>query len=409
VLVLSILAFRSGVDVSDRGAIPDADFFTQLYYSLGLFTLGGMDLGTPTGGPMAWRTVLWVMYFMAPTIAAVTVVEGLWRTFRPWLTTHWPWRRHVVIAGAGRTAAACVDVIRERYPRVPVLIVERHRDRSHWHQLRMKPHVHMIHGDITDSTLLAQLCLHRARALLLLTNNEFANIEVAARIQDGHVHPKATHLPMLVRVSDLTLLDAAKPLMSDQTSLVNLHQGVATNFHRACADHMRETQGDDVLVLAGFGRFSQTFLRCFLTDRSTREFRQVHVIDRDADLCWAQFANTLDREARGLLESKLALHSGEIRDPRMWHQLLEDQGITEGQEPGTQNLVVVLATSSYEHNLQTALVLRASLPDAFVAVRTFERSAFSLRVAESQQITVVYAADELKQRVSKHWLPQLGL
>jgi hypothetical protein len=409
VLVLSILAFRNGVDVTDRGAIPDADFFTQLYYSLGLFVLGGMDLGTPTGGPLAWRVVLWTMYFMAPTIAAVTVVEGLWRTFRPWLTTHWPWRRHVVIAGAGHAATACVDLIRARYPRVTLLIVERQREDSHWNRLQGKPNVHLIHGDVTDPMLLGQLHLQSARAMFLLTDNEFANIEVATRIRDAVVHPKAATLPLLVRVSNLTLLAAAQPLMSDTTVLVNLHQGVAKNFHRSCAEHMRETQGRDVLCLAGFGRFSKTFLRCFLTDESSRELRQVHIIDPHADLCWAQFADTLDHKSRGALESKLALHSGHVEDPRVWTTLLDDQTFTEEEALSPDNLVVVLATSSYEKNLQTALVLRAKMPRAFLAVRTFERSAFSERVAQSQEIVVVYAADELKERISAHWLPRLGL
>ncbi len=54
VLALAVLAFRNGVNVSDRGDIPDDVFFVQLYYAIGLFALGGMDLGMPTGGPRAW-------------------------------------------------------------------------------------------------------------------------------------------------------------------------------------------------------------------------------------------------------------------------------------------------------------------------------------------------------------------
>lgn len=409
VLTLTILAFQQGVDVSDRGPISDTDFLTQLYYGLGLFTLGGMDLGTPTGGPDFWRAVLWATYFLAPTIAAITVIEGLWRTLRPWLTTHWPWRKHVVIAGAGRVTSACVDALLERYPRRAILVIERHQDDSHWARLQAKPNVYMIRGDITDPSLLSRLRLHKARAMLLLTDNEFANIEVTARLRSALIHPGATDLPLLVRVSDLTLLEAAQPLMTEATVLVNLHQGVATNFHQICARHMQQTQGEDALVLAGFGRFSQTFLRCFLNDDSSKEIRHLHLFDQNADLCWAQFADSLDRQARGQLEAKLTLHTGEVRDPRVWNEVLEREAMLEETAQGAHNLVVVLATSDYAQNLQTALVLRSRLPRAFLAVRTFDRSAFSTQVAQSQDIMVVYADDELKERIAEHWFPQLGL
>ena len=79
VLSISILAFRNGVNVSDRVDIPDRDLITQLYYSIGLFTLGGMDLGMPTGGPIFWQRALALMYFVAPALAAFTVIEGFWK------------------------------------------------------------------------------------------------------------------------------------------------------------------------------------------------------------------------------------------------------------------------------------------------------------------------------------------
>ena len=71
--------------------------------------------------------------------------------------------------------------------------------------------------------------------------------------------------------------------------------------------------------------------------------------------------------------------------------------------------MVTLATSDYALNLQASLTLRARLPDAFIAVRTFDHSAFSAQVAESQDIMVVYAADELKERIAHNWFPQMGL
>lgn len=409
ILAWTILAFREGVGVSDRDAVPDAHVLTQLYYALGLFALGGMDLGTPQGGPAFWRGVLWTMFFLAPTVAAVTVLEGIWRSMRPWITTRWPWRRHVVVAGAGRVAAACVDALATRLPRTEILVVELYEDDSHWTRLQAKPNVYMIRGDITDPALLSQLRLHRARAMLLLTDDEFANIEVASRIRGGEVHDGATTLPLLVRVSNLTLLEAARSLMTEATAMVNLHQGVATNFHAICARHMRETPGGDTLVLAGFGRFSRTFLRRFLTDQSSREIHHLHIVERDPELCWAQFADSLDGTLRAQLEAKLTLHPGDIGDPRLWSAVLAGGTEDSGEAPAPRNLSIALATSDYALNLQTALVLRARLPEAFLAVRTFEHSAFAAQVARSRDIVVVYAADELEDRIHHHWFPQIGL
>ena len=109
ILVLAVLAFRNGVDVGGHGDIPDDTFVVQLYYAIGLFALGGMDLGMPVGGPLVWRRVLIACYFAAPVLAAAAVIEALSRAIWSRLVALWPWRRHIVVAGGGRVARA-VDV-----------------------------------------------------------------------------------------------------------------------------------------------------------------------------------------------------------------------------------------------------------------------------------------------------------
>ena len=74
--------------VSERD-LADAGILTRAYYTLGLFFLGGLDLGTPVGGPEAARTVLWLAYFAAP------LITGSWCRWpsgsgRP--ATTWCWR-----------------------------------------------------------------------------------------------------------------------------------------------------------------------------------------------------------------------------------------------------------------------------------------------------------------------------
>jgi len=59
VFLLALTAFRLGVGVSAREHLPELGVLAQVYYSAGLFVLGGMALGTPIGGPHFARSLLW--------------------------------------------------------------------------------------------------------------------------------------------------------------------------------------------------------------------------------------------------------------------------------------------------------------------------------------------------------------
>ncbi|NQY64029.1 MAG: hypothetical protein HRT38_09920 [Alteromonadaceae bacterium] len=90
-----------GVSLSERPDIVSADILTKAYYSLGLFVMGGLDLGTPVGGPLLGRLLLWIRYFGSPILAASTVIEALIKTLSP---HKWRLHRldnHIVIAGSG--------------------------------------------------------------------------------------------------------------------------------------------------------------------------------------------------------------------------------------------------------------------------------------------------------------------
>jgi hypothetical protein len=50
----------AGVEVSERPGMAEANLMTKAYYALGLFVLGGLDLGTPMNGPLYARMMLWV-------------------------------------------------------------------------------------------------------------------------------------------------------------------------------------------------------------------------------------------------------------------------------------------------------------------------------------------------------------
>jgi hypothetical protein len=63
------------VFVSDRPEVLGAGILTHLYYSLGLFVLGGLDLGVPIDGPNGARIALWLAYFLAPLVTTGVLVQ----------------------------------------------------------------------------------------------------------------------------------------------------------------------------------------------------------------------------------------------------------------------------------------------------------------------------------------------
>jgi hypothetical protein len=94
-------AFVAGVGVSERPNVPETDMLTKAYYALGLFFLAGLDLGTPTGGPVYWRFLLWAAYFAAPVWTASAVFETILSALRPPVWHVGSIKNKTVILGGG--------------------------------------------------------------------------------------------------------------------------------------------------------------------------------------------------------------------------------------------------------------------------------------------------------------------
>ena len=77
VVALAVGAFAAGVGttgIADMGAESLAGW---LYFAGGLFVFGGLDLGTPVGGPQSARIALWIAYFLAPAITTTVIAENV--------------------------------------------------------------------------------------------------------------------------------------------------------------------------------------------------------------------------------------------------------------------------------------------------------------------------------------------
>ncbi|MFO0662375.1 MAG: NAD-binding protein [Polyangiaceae bacterium] len=86
------------------------------------------------------------------------------------------WRGHFVIAGAGNMTVRVASLLRDKG--MQALIIERDQETRALHALRLAGH-HVVIGDATREETLVLAGAHRSRAILALTDNDAANLQIA--------------------------------------------------------------------------------------------------------------------------------------------------------------------------------------------------------------------------------------
>ena len=398
-LVFAMAAFWSGVDCTDRPGIPEAGLATQLYYSLGLYVLGGLDLGVPVGGDSFAHISLWIAYFWAPAITTAAVVETIVVSLNPLGLGRLFLRNHIVVAGGGRIASLYLQRLRLEQPRTTVILVDRFTAAAKLESLKHKFHVRVVPADITRPGLVTRLQMRRAQRLMLLTGDDFANLEMASRIAD---HADTAHLAprTVVRIADPEMVRMLQDpaIMPWKIESLNLHTVVATDLvEQFLTERFEATQGQDVIVLSGFGRFGQTVLR-ELERRSTGLFDRVVLVDPVADRNWATYEDRARRrDAEWGTSFTADVIIGDQQDPLVWRRLrtkLADRA---------ERTTFVIGTDDDAQNLRTALLVRDVFPEAYVACRMFDASAFALKMSREARIELVEMAERLQRTMQPSW------
>lgn len=378
-----------GVEVSDR-AVQGAGVLPKLYYTLGLFVLGGMDLGVPRAGPPLGQALLWFAYFAAPAITASAVIEGILKILKPeaWLLRRT--RGHVVIAGCGKLTLLYLAKLRRVHPHRPVVIVD---VRSHpsLEEAREAYGAQIVYGDITSDALLGTLRLPRAERVLLLTGDDFSNLDAATKILSiaPDLGPR-----MVVHVSDLGFMRAMSGTrVARECVPFNTHQIAAAHVVQSLLlAHFQKTKELDTIVLAGFGRFCQTVLD-ELQRRAPRSFDQVVIVDLTARL----FAQAFEEEVGFAEHYQTQVIDGDLKDLAVWKQV---EGLI---GPSHTRPVFILGSGDDGTNLRVALRLRAKYPDALVVARSFQRSSFGAEVANERGFYVLGVADLIGECMPLDW------
>ncbi len=384
VVALGIVGLLSGVEFSERPGVQEFGLPAKIYYTLGLFVFGGLDLGVPRDGPLWGRILLWFAYFAAPLITTTALLEGVLLMVRPY-AWRWRWLRgHVIVGGCGRLTFLYLQRLRQSEPRRPVLVVERSTENPQVQVMSERPRTQVLYGDISSEAVLAALKLKRARSVVLLTGDDYANLDAASRI--CRIRPElAPHI--LVHVSDIRLLRVI-----EQTRILN---GVRKfNSYRTAARYLVEARLmphflltediPDTVVLAGFGRFGQTVLD-ELQQRAGGLFQTVVLVDVLADQLALVFAEQVGFD-KGYRHEVV---EADLRHPGTWQQVQELIG-----DAATQP-VFVLGCGFDGVNIRTALWLSSKFPDAKIFARCFDQSSFTEEISREGGFEIVSTAELL--------------
>ncbi|HJL16796.1 MAG TPA: NAD-binding protein [Sandaracinaceae bacterium LLY-WYZ-13_1] len=393
---LALVALRAGVGVTDRAGVEGADLLTHVYYSLGLFVLGGLDLGLPQGGPAGARAMLWIAYFLAPLITTSAVLEGAIRLLSPrWLQRR-ALRGHVVLVGIGRLGLIYLETLRAREPRRQVLVVDADGQRANVEIASERLGAKFLAGDIRNAATLDALAMHRAHAVVLLTDDDLVNLEAGWRIAE-----RTPGLPVVAHVGDIGMRRTVARVDAGEAPRVHVFNSHRIAAERLYQEHLEEhfaaTSPQDVLVLAGFGRFGQTILE-YLQREAGGEIQRVILVDVAAE----RQVRLFRAQVPGFEEVELVTVQGDLDDPEVWEEV-ERAASGYGVEP-----VFVLGTDDDQLNLRTAIALRSLHgDDTRIFVRCVYESRFTSQLSDQLDFEVLAVEAMLREALDEQqrsWL-----
>lgn len=397
---MAMVAFESGVGVSDRGGVPEGDLLTHIYYSLGLFVLGGLDLGIPRGGPVFARALLWIAYFAAPVITTSAVLEGAVRLLKPeWLVARMS-RDHVILVGVGRLGTLFLEALRDRHPRIPVLAVDLDAHRATVQQAQDRFGARFLPADVRVAATLDSLALEEARAVALLTSDDLVNLEAAWRIAE-----RCPGLRVIAHVADLGMRRMVDRVEHGRgVSIFNSHRTAARKLYQDhLAEHFKQTDPADVVVLAGFGRFGQTILE-YLHAAAGSEIGRAVIVD----VAGERQARLFRAQVPGTASIPLSILERNLDDPQSWTEL---EAILAAHFEAAHEVepVFVIGTDDDQLNLRSAISLRGLHPRARIFVRCTYESAFTSQIAGTMDLELLAVEGMLREALAerqKEWLAE---
>lgn len=387
-----MVAMSMGVEFSERPGTTTGSWMLRIYDTLGLFVLGGLDLGEPIKGTATGRALMWFAYFGAPAITGVAVMETVLKAIAP---GHWQFRKirgHIVIIGTGRLAELYLQRLRELHPHKPVIVVEPDTDLVEGSVMSVAGGPIFVHGDLHSDLLLDRLRLHRAERVVVSTSEDFLNLDTATRVL-----ARAPNLgaDVIVHVADLSLLRAVgSTRVARECTIINSFHVAATHLvHSELLQWFSHTIEDDIVVLGGFGRFGQTVLG-ELQQHAGERFNLVIIIDRNIEEMAAVFDEQIgfDQEAytHHLIE-------GDIGSPLVWKEI-EERFQLQSHTPA-----FVLGCGNDASNIRTALQVVERYKETRAFARVSDHSSFAEDLARDSGVRIISMADLVADSMPSSW------
>jgi hypothetical protein len=396
-LILALAAFTAGVGTTGVPDMSSESLAAWLYFSLGLFVFGGLDLGTPMGGPQEARIALWLAYFLAPAITTTVVAEAMLMMVRPEVIARRRLRQHVILIGSGNAALAYAEAIHLVEPdRLIVRLDHRPEQEPRFGEGRFNSSLLQLQGDIRSPNTLDAAGLKKAYRVIFLTDDDLLNLEGA-----WSTLARQPGLPVAAHVTDLALLRPVNRLLRNKRHKKDDSRvPLVFSTHRIGALHLYEqhlhpyfesTGYRDVVVIAGFGHYSQTILE-LLCAMAADELDQVLIVDPDAARLLRQLRGDVDTG-----KVNISTVDGELDDPGTWSQVSEQ--ITNQ----TATPLFLLNSTDESANFKAAMLLRAHTPKSKVYVSCFRHSAFAESLSSELSVEIIATEKLLSGALRDHY------
>jgi Trk K+ transport system NAD-binding subunit len=389
--VLGLGSFAAGVTLSERPFTESDGLAVQIYYILGLFVVGGLDLGVPTGGPVWARGLLWITYFGAPLLTASAVIEAVIRVINPqqWLLRNL--ENHIVIFGSGDLTTSYLRMLRRQSPHDRVIVVDDHFNSIREQELQQRYGVVTVVGDLTLGFSLKKLALPKARRVLLLGNDDYQAFEAATRVLDVATNLK---FRVVVHCQNLRFMRSLlRTSLGRHCIIFNTYNLAALGFVRNnLVEHFRRTHNRDNVVIAGFGRFGQSVLEQ-LERTAGRELSHVALIDQDAE---RRIQVVEEQQSLGK-DYQRSVFLGDISHPEVW------RNVSSKIDLSLENTVVILGTGNERDNLRTALWIKQQYPKVLVYTRSNSVSKFAMSVAEEKDLHAFSINQLVEDMIPNRW------
>ena len=397
VVFLALSAFSSGVGTT---GIPDMDTESLagwLYYTGGLFVFGGLDLGTPVGGPPAARGALWIAYFLAPAVTTSVIVEDMLMMVRPELIARRRLRQHVILIGSSNEAQAYADAIHSIDPdRLIVRLDHRAKQAPHYSEGLLKRSLRHLQGDVRLPETLDIAGLETAYRVIFFTDDDLVNLESA-----WSTLARRPELPVAAHVTDLALLRPVNRLTRNQRHKAEskpvplvfstFRIGALHLYEQYLHPYFESTGYRDVVVIAGFGHYSQTILE-LLCAMAADELDHIVVVDSAAARLLRQLRSDVDTG-----QVNITTVDGELDDPGTWSQVKE--------QLASQTITPLFLLNSADEglNFKAAMLLRNQAAASKIFVSCFHHSEFAKSLSVELAVEIVATEELLSEALRDHY------